>query len=65
MRYRVRGDGGWQGPVGPEAGEWMALWTESELQLARARQVGDRVQIALFEAMARATLYRTLRGRGN
>lgn len=63
--YRIRGEGSWQGPVGDAAGEWMALWTEAEQQLSRARAAGDRFQVALFEGMARATLQRTLRGRGN
>lgn len=65
MRYRIRGEGCWQGPVGPEAGPWLALWIEANLQLELARAAGDPFRVELFRGLAVAALVRTLRGRGN
>lgn len=64
-RIRIHHEGGVQGPFGADAGEWMVLWRDAELQVARADSVGDPTRASFFRGLAHAALVRTLRGRGN
>lgn len=65
IRITIHHEGAVQGPFGVDAGEWMVLWREAELQVARADSVGDATRASFCRGLAHAALVRTLRGRGN
>lgn len=49
----------------PVDGGWMGVWWLLELNLARARVIGDQQRMAVFAAGAKGALIRTTRGREN